>query len=117
MKKIFKYRIDFQAIVKFITSDEVKHSNTSVSQVWAADDSVNNHKLQLVTKDISESKVNFSEALYDARLNLVLSVLTTLLQNSDSVTENLEVDFTKFSFQQLLCFQTLLSEGIIVEIQ
>lgn len=111
--KICSYRIDLEKIVEFIKKDEVKNNNTSVTQVWAPGSEMDD-SLQMITKEISENKTNYSETLYDVRYNLILTLLTPLLSGNTPMDSTIEIDLNTLTFQQRLCMQTLLKEKILL---
>lgn len=109
------YCIDMDKFMEFVTKYSVKNSDTAISQVYSVDETEENGELTMISKDVSESKSNYSDTLYNIRYDFIrqlLSTITNIIPDENGIAKNI-TNLDEMSFAQRLCFNTLLSKSII----
>lgn len=109
------YCIDMDKFMEFVTKYSVKNSDTAISQIYSVDETEENGELTMISKDVSESKSNYSDTLYNIRYDFIrqlLSTITNIVPYENGIAKNI-TNLDEMSFAQRLCFNTLLSKSII----
>lgn len=109
------YCIDMDKFMEFVTKYSVKNSDTAISQIYSVDETEENGELTMISKDVSESKSNYSDTLYNIRYDFIrqlLSTITNIIPYENSIAKNI-TNLDEMGFAQRLCFNTLLSKSII----
>lgn len=115
MSDTTNYCIDMDKFMEFVTKYNVKNSDTAISQVYSVDENVENGELTMISKDVSESKSNYSDTLYNIRYDFARQLLTTItniITDEHGIPKNIN-NVNEMSFAQRLCFNSLLSKSII----
>lgn len=119
MNKKHNYYIDMDKFMEFVMNYNVKNSDTSISQVWSIDETNSNDELSMVSKDVSETKSNYSDTLYNIRYDFARQILTTItniVPDENGIAKNI-VNIEDMNFAQNLCFNSLVSQGIIKDME
>ena len=106
-----KYAIDMSKLMAWVseTPSSEKNITTLITETFPlqTDDGDD-----IASKEISESKTTLNEVMNNIRYDFAKQLFTPLIAYSENhITTS--VDLT---FAQKLCFNTLLKEGIIIEI-
>lgn len=119
MNKKHNYYIDMDKFMEFVTNFNIKNSDTSISQVWSIDDSQVNNELSMVSKDVSETRSNYSDTLYNIRYDFarqILQTITNAIPDENGIAKNI-ITTNDMNFPQTLCFNSLISQGIIKDME
>lgn len=109
------YYIDMDNFMEFVTKYNVKNSDTSISQVYSVDENDENSEMTMISKDVSETKTNYSDTLYNIRYDFarqLLNTITTIIPDENGIAKNVD-SLEEMNFAQRLCFNSLASQGII----
>lgn len=113
------YAVDVNKIFEFI--DGVGSTVQNIHQVYgiSSDEKEKNDTLQLITKEISESKEDVNDIISTNRYNLIITFLNLILMPISDANGDIVVtrDFSNMHIGQKLSFNTLLEMGIIYEIE
>lgn len=113
------YAVDVNKIFEFI--DGVGCTVQNIHQVYgiSSAEKEKNDALQLITKEISESKEDVNEIISTNRYNLIITFLNLILMPISDANGDIVVtrDFSNMHIGQKLSFNTLLEMGVIYEIE
>lgn len=113
------YAVDVNKIFEFIGG--VGSTVQNIHQVYeiSSDEKEKNDALQLITKEISESKEDANDIISTNRYNLIMTFLNLILMPISDGNGEIVVtrDFFLMHIGQKLSFNTLLEMGIIYEIE
>lgn len=120
--KVFKvgetaYAINLNKLIEWISSnsdDDNKSVQSSVTEVWSQADE-DNDSLSLMSKeltDVRQEDNSMASVKYDI-IKEMLNVIYDINYSTDGTITKTERDFT---ISESLCFNTLLMQGIIYEI-
>lgn len=120
--KVFKvgetaYAINLNKLIEWVTSnsdDENKSVQSSVTEVWSQADE-EDETLSLMSKELTDVRSednSLASVKYDI-MKEMLSVIYEINYSPDGTSTKTETDLT---ISESLCFNTLLMQGIIYEI-
>lgn len=115
MSKKHNYYVDMDKFMEFVVNYNVKNSDTSISQVWSINDENESGDLSMISKDVAETKSNYSDTLYNIRYDFARQLLTTLtniIPDENGIAKNI-VSIEEMNFAQTLCLNSLITQGII----
>ena len=109
--------IDMDKFMEFVSNVNVKNSDTSISQVWQTGDDEVSNELTMISKDVAETKSNYSDTLYNIRYDFARNILNTVIQvtpDESGLIKNI-TNTNDMNFAQILCLNSLINQGIIKE--
>lgn len=107
--------IDMDKFMEFVCNINVKNSDTSISQVWQASEDEDCDELTMISKDVAETKSNYSDTLYNIRYDFARNMLNSVIQSTpdeNGLIKNI-TNTNEMNFGQILCLNSLISQGII----
>lgn len=107
--------IDMDKFMEFVCNINVKNSDTSISQVWQASEDEDCDELTMISKDVAETKSNYSDTLYNIRYDFARNMLNSVIQatpDENGLIKNI-TNTNEMNFGQILCLNSLISQGII----
>lgn len=119
MEQKGNYYIDMDKFMEFVTTYNVKNSDTSISQVYSVNENDDNGELSIISKDVSETKTNYNETLYNIRYDFarqLLNTITNIIPDENGIAKNVD-NLEDMNFAQQLCFNSLISQGIIKNVE
>lgn len=114
------YAIDVEKLVKVATkTNETIKDKTKVETWGYASDGENEPEFKVVQKEVSESTSDGTETYSTIRYDLVKNLLNLIVSPIADDNGNVMriTSFEDMFFGQMLAFNTLLNEGIIIEIE
>lgn len=116
-----EYYIDMKKYIGFVSeiSQSEKNNDTTITQTWAiGEDNEGQPSLELISKEVGETKSNTNDILYNFRYDFIKSLFTTLCTPmvDDNGFPRAIRSLSDMSVGQVLAFNTMLNAGIIVEI-
>lgn len=116
-----QYAIDMNKYMEFVStiSQSEKNNDTTITQTWAiGEDDEGQPSLELISKEVAETKSNTNDILYNFRYDFIKGLFTTIC--TPMVDENgfprAVRSFSDMSIGQVLAFNTMVNAGVIVEI-
>lgn len=111
-----QYAIDMNKLMAWVSKTPANEKNvtTSISQLWPIVEDGNDETMQ---KEVTETKSTLNENMNNVRYDFVRILINTILNplfNGDGMLINSSIN--DFTFGQSLAFNTLLKEGIIIEL-
>lgn len=112
-----QYAIDMSKLMQWVakTPSNEKNVTTSISHLWPLMEDENDNSVQ---KEITETKSTLNENMNNVRYDFVRILVNTLLSpvyNSDGMPLK-AVSLSDLSFGQMIAFNSLVKEGIIIEL-
>lgn len=108
-----RYVIDMSRLMAWVakTPSSEKNITTLITETYPMQTD-EGEGFEAATKEISESKTTLNEVMNNIRYDLAKQLIQPLLEYNDSSITN----FEDLTFSQKLCFNSLLNEGIIKEV-
>ncbi len=114
------YAIDIEKLVQAVTKTNETMKDKSKVETWGyASDGENDPEFKVIQKEISESTSDgtdtFSTICYDLIKNLLNLIVSPIADDNGNIMRI--NSFEDMFFGQILAFNTLLNEGIIIEVE
>lgn len=116
------YAIDMDKVMEFIGADtnSVVQAINQTYGIVEDSDSKSVGDIQLVQKEVTETKENMNSVLSGYRYNLMQNMLMLIMNPISDFSDNTVAilhDFEAYGIGQRMAFNTLLGMGIIYEIE
>ena len=115
------YVLDMDALSKYIVGDDnEKIIEKTKSERWVASDDVENNGMLLVDKDITETSSSRKDEHAPFRAEIAKMMLTLIMfptVDSNGESKDIKTLNEPMTLGQTISFNTLISEGIIKEIE
>lgn len=125
------YALDLNKISEFVfSSHNDKNSETSISEVYAKTDEEidDNSKLKLISKEISENRLNGNNGIDTIKYDLVRQLLEIVMNIGETVPKNNGMfveqtidaqkngSFENLSVGEMIAFNTFINEGFLINV-